>query len=374
MHSAKRQAPPAQLARHREREIPGPAQVVEVFLEEPVLAVVAGRAVAEALEHRLGQDRGRGRWGHDRSPPVVGFVEPERSCPSRGRDRARRRPPRRRSRGRPVADTGDRGRGGSAPGAAACRAPRRGRAPSGSPPRPGRGPVPRARARSRRGAGGRAPRSRARGAPARGRAPGRRPRTPLSAWPALRCASARRASRSEWLALSFMASARSTASSRSGSASPTRPRCVYAAPSADATKGHARAMISSGSRGRPALQDGDGAREVPLGHAHVPEAGAPDDEAEARVPGLGDPERLLADRQCLAELSALGEAHAPARPGRRRRAARPCSRDRAAGPRRSARRSSAGRPWPGRTGRANGAPDRAGGSSRRSRPCATRHR
>ena len=66
-----------------------------------------------------------------------------------------------------------------------------------------------------------------------------------------RCASARRASRSDWLALSFMAAARSTASSRSGSASPTRPRCVYAAPRADATKGHTRAMGSSGSRGRP---------------------------------------------------------------------------------------------------------------------------
>ena len=33
-----------------------------------------------------------------------------------------------------------------------------------------------------------------------------------------------------------------------------------------------------------ALQDGDGASEVPLGHAHVPEAGAPDDEAEAAGP------------------------------------------------------------------------------------------
>ena len=60
------QAPPSQVARHGDGEIPRPAQLVEVLLEEPVLAVVAGRALAEALEHRLGQDRGRGRWGHDR--------------------------------------------------------------------------------------------------------------------------------------------------------------------------------------------------------------------------------------------------------------------------------------------------------------------
>ena len=63
------------------------------------------------------------------------------------------------------------------------------------------------------------------------------------------------------------------------------------------------------------LQDGDGAREVPLGHAHVPEAGAPDDEAEAGVPGLGDPDGLLADRQSLAELPPLGETVRQPGPG-----------------------------------------------------------
>ena len=112
-----------------------------------------------------------------------------------------------------------------------------------------------------------------------------------------------------------MAAARSTASSRSGSASPARPRCVYAAPRADATKGHAPGDGLARLARQTALQDGDGAIEVPLGHAHVPEAGARDDEAEARVPGLGDPERLLADRQSLTELPSLGETQRQPGPG-----------------------------------------------------------
>jgi hypothetical protein len=60
------QTPPSQFTRHGDGEIPRPAQLVEVLLEEPVLAVVPGRALVEALEHRLGQDRGCGGWGHDR--------------------------------------------------------------------------------------------------------------------------------------------------------------------------------------------------------------------------------------------------------------------------------------------------------------------
>jgi hypothetical protein len=55
-----------QFARHRDGQIAGPPQIVEVLLEEAILPVVAGRALAETPEHGLGQDRGRGRWGHDR--------------------------------------------------------------------------------------------------------------------------------------------------------------------------------------------------------------------------------------------------------------------------------------------------------------------
>ena len=112
-----------------------------------------------------------------------------------------------------------------------------------------------------------------------------------------------------------MAAARSTASSRRGNASSTRPTYVYAAPRAEATKGHARLIDLARIREAAALQDGDGVREVPLDHAHVPEARAPDDEAEARIPGLGDPDRFLADRQSLAELPPLGETQRQPGPG-----------------------------------------------------------
>jgi hypothetical protein len=60
------EAPATQLARRGDGEIAGLAQLVEVLLEEAVVPVVAGRALAEALEHRFGQDRRRGGWGHDR--------------------------------------------------------------------------------------------------------------------------------------------------------------------------------------------------------------------------------------------------------------------------------------------------------------------
>jgi hypothetical protein len=67
--------------------------------------------------------------------------------------------------------------------------------------------------------------------------------------------------------------------------------------------------------GQTALQDSDGAIEVSFRHAHVPEAHAPEDEAIARIAALGDPERLLAERQRLLEFSSLGQAQGQPGPG-----------------------------------------------------------
>jgi len=60
---AERQASSPQLARDGDGEVACLAQVVEVLLEEPVLAIIPGSALAESREHRLGEDRGRGRVG-----------------------------------------------------------------------------------------------------------------------------------------------------------------------------------------------------------------------------------------------------------------------------------------------------------------------
>ena len=67
-------------------------------------------------------------------------------------------------------------------------------------------------------------------------------------------------------------------------------------------------LDSCGSRDRPRSRTATARSKSPLSHAHVPEAGAPEDEAIARVPRLGDPERLLAERQSLVELPLLGQA------------------------------------------------------------------
>ena len=67
---------PPQLARRGDGEIARLAEVVKVLLEEAVVPVVAGRALPEPLEHRLGQERGRGRCGHERHL-LFGLVQPE---------------------------------------------------------------------------------------------------------------------------------------------------------------------------------------------------------------------------------------------------------------------------------------------------------
>ena len=53
----------------------------------------------------------------------------------------------------------------------------------------------------------------------------------------------------------------------------------------------------------------------PLSTHTFPRPAQADDEAEARIPGLGDADRLLADGQSLAELPPLGEAQRQPGPG-----------------------------------------------------------
>ena len=53
-----REAEAAELPRHGHPQVAGLAQLVEVLLEEPVVAVVAGGAGAERLEHGVGNHAG----------------------------------------------------------------------------------------------------------------------------------------------------------------------------------------------------------------------------------------------------------------------------------------------------------------------------
>ena len=85
-----------------------------------------------------------------------------------------------------------------------------------------------------------------------------------------------------------MATARSTACSRSGRASSKRPSPIHAVPSAEARKGHAAADRLTGIGAEPSIQDGRGALDLSLEHEDRSEADARDDEAVRRVPHLGD--------------------------------------------------------------------------------------
>ena len=51
-----RHAAPAEFLRHRHRQVAGALQVVEVLLEEAVLAVVGPAPLGEAAQHVVGQD------------------------------------------------------------------------------------------------------------------------------------------------------------------------------------------------------------------------------------------------------------------------------------------------------------------------------
>jgi hypothetical protein len=70
--------PPAEFARHGDGEIAGVAQLLEVFVEEAVLAVVSRGALLEAMQHLLRQHRparragGRGQSGGARGGSGLG--------------------------------------------------------------------------------------------------------------------------------------------------------------------------------------------------------------------------------------------------------------------------------------------------------------
>src|SRR6266436_194478 len=66
---AQGQPEPAEFLRHRRQQILGLPQLVEIFEEEPVLAVVAGGALGAALQQVVGQYNAAWRMRHDRLPP-----------------------------------------------------------------------------------------------------------------------------------------------------------------------------------------------------------------------------------------------------------------------------------------------------------------
>src|SRR6266404_4817457 len=75
------QPEPAELLRHRRKQILGLAQLVEIFEEEPVLTVVTGSPLGTALQQIIGQQR-TDRRGHSAHPVMLlGFWRPPRPRP-----------------------------------------------------------------------------------------------------------------------------------------------------------------------------------------------------------------------------------------------------------------------------------------------------
>src|SRR6266404_4503881 len=63
------QPEPAELLRHRRKQILGLAQLGEIFEEESVLTVVTGSPLSTALQQIVGKYTAAWRMRHDRLPP-----------------------------------------------------------------------------------------------------------------------------------------------------------------------------------------------------------------------------------------------------------------------------------------------------------------
>src|SRR6266436_1049269 len=75
------QPEPAELLRHRRKQIFGLAQLVEILVEKPVLTVVTGSPLRATLQQIVGQQR-TDRRGHSAHPVMLfGFWRSPRSRP-----------------------------------------------------------------------------------------------------------------------------------------------------------------------------------------------------------------------------------------------------------------------------------------------------